>query len=56
LIAARFRPRKWPEVHRRTDPEINYLGVPSPLLASDVVDETGSPAPPMAASSSASAG
>ncbi|GAB2965402.1 AMP-binding protein [Amycolatopsis acidiphila] len=37
----RFWPDKWPEVYRRTAPEQNYVGVPNPLLASTVMDETG---------------
>jgi acyl-CoA synthetase (AMP-forming)/AMP-acid ligase II len=43
IACHRFWPSKWPEVHRRTAPAVNYVGVPSPLLASDVVDETGAP-------------
>jgi acyl-CoA synthetase (AMP-forming)/AMP-acid ligase II len=43
IACHRFWPRKWPEVHRRSAPAVNYVGVPSPLLASDVVDETGAP-------------
>jgi acyl-CoA synthetase (AMP-forming)/AMP-acid ligase II len=39
----RFWPHKWPEVFRRTAPEQNYVGVPNPLLASAVVDESGTP-------------
>ncbi|MHA6783486.1 AMP-binding protein [Pseudonocardia saturnea] len=41
IACHRFWPAKWPEVHARSAPAINYVGVPSPLLASDVVDETG---------------
>jgi acyl-CoA synthetase (AMP-forming)/AMP-acid ligase II len=37
----RFWPDKWPEVYRRTAPEQNYVGVPNPLLASTVMDESG---------------
>jgi acyl-CoA synthetase (AMP-forming)/AMP-acid ligase II len=43
IACHRFWPTKWPEVHRRTAPAVNYVGVPSPLLASDVVDELGVP-------------
>src|SRR5690606_447824 len=43
IACHRFWPTKWPEVHRATAPAVNYVGVPSPLLASDVVDETGEP-------------
>ncbi|NKQ55455.1 AMP-binding protein [Amycolatopsis sp. K13G38] len=41
IACHRFWPAKWPEVYERTAPAVNYVGVPSPLLASDVVDETG---------------
>ncbi|HEY0719131.1 MAG TPA: AMP-binding protein, partial [Streptosporangiaceae bacterium] len=37
----RFWPDKWPEVYARTAPQHNYVGVPSPLLASTVVDPQG---------------
>lgn len=43
IACHRFWPAKWPEVHRATAPAVNYVGVPSPLLASDVVDELGEP-------------
>lgn len=43
IACYRFWPSKWPEVHRRSAPATNYVGVPSPLLASDVVDEAGEP-------------
>lgn len=41
IACHRFWPAKWPEVYQRSAPMLNYVGVPSPLLASDVVDETG---------------
>jgi acyl-CoA synthetase (AMP-forming)/AMP-acid ligase II len=41
IACHRFWPAKWPETYRRSAPAINYVGVPSPLLASDVVDELG---------------
>ena len=41
IACHRFWPAKWPEVYARSAPMLNYVGVPSPLLASDVVDETG---------------
>ncbi|WP_254849442.1 MULTISPECIES: class I adenylate-forming enzyme family protein [unclassified Pseudonocardia] len=41
IACHRFWPAKWPEVYDRSAPAVNYVGVPSPLLASDVVDETG---------------
>ncbi|MCL2583516.1 MAG: AMP-binding protein [Streptosporangiales bacterium] len=37
----RFWPDKWPDTYRATSPAQNYVGVPSPLLASTVMDETG---------------
>jgi acyl-CoA synthetase (AMP-forming)/AMP-acid ligase II len=43
IACHRFWPTRWPEVHARTAPAVNYVGVPSPLLASDVVDELGEP-------------
>lgn len=41
IACHRFWPAKWPDVYERSAPAVNYVGVPSPLLASDVVDETG---------------
>jgi len=37
----RFWPDKWPEVYARTAPQDNYVGVPSPILASTVLDPFG---------------
>jgi acyl-CoA synthetase (AMP-forming)/AMP-acid ligase II len=37
----RFWPDKWFDIYRRTAPQQNYVGVPNPLLASTVMDETG---------------
>jgi acyl-CoA synthetase (AMP-forming)/AMP-acid ligase II len=37
----RFWIDRWPEKHLATAPEVNYVGVPSPILGSDVVDEDG---------------
>ena len=37
----RFWPDKWPELFERTAPEINYVGVPNPMVAADVVDDDG---------------
>lgn len=37
----RFWPDEWDELYRATAPQQNYVGVPSPLLASRVVDATG---------------
>ncbi|MFD0439918.1 AMP-binding protein [Streptomyces chartreusis] len=38
----RFWPDRWPELYSRTAPQVNYVGVPSPLLASTVMDPDGS--------------
>ncbi len=43
IACHRFWPTAWPDVHARTAPAMNYVGVPSGLLASDVVDERGEP-------------
>jgi acyl-CoA synthetase (AMP-forming)/AMP-acid ligase II len=34
----RFWPDKWRETFERTAPELNYVGVPNPILASDLFD------------------
>ncbi len=36
-----FWPRRWPEIFRETAPATNVVGLPSPLLASTVMDEDG---------------
>lgn len=41
IACHRFRPDLWPELYERTAPDVNYVGLPSPLLASTVVDEEG---------------
>ncbi|MGQ0625639.1 MAG: AMP-binding protein [Sporichthyaceae bacterium] len=41
IACHRFWPARWPEVYERSAPAINYVGIPSPLLASDVVDSGG---------------
>jgi acyl-CoA synthetase (AMP-forming)/AMP-acid ligase II len=43
IACHRFWPTVWPEVHARTAPAMNYVGVPSGMLASDVVDAFGDP-------------
>ncbi|MBW0106283.1 class I adenylate-forming enzyme family protein [Pseudonocardia sp. KRD291] len=43
IACHRFWPTRWPDVHRATSPSMNYVGVPSGLLGSDVVDEAGDP-------------
>ena len=41
IACHRFRPDLWPELYERTAPDINYVGMPTPLLASTVVDPEG---------------
>jgi acyl-CoA synthetase (AMP-forming)/AMP-acid ligase II len=41
IACHRFWPDKWPELYERTAPQDNYVGVPSPLLASTVLDPEG---------------
>lgn len=43
IACHRFWPSRWPETHAASAPAVNYVGVPSALLASDVVDELGAP-------------
>ena len=43
IACHRFWPSLWPETHAATAPSVNYVGVPSGLLASDVVGESGDP-------------
>ncbi|MEV1294417.1 AMP-binding protein [Pseudonocardia sp. NPDC049635] len=43
IACHRFWPSRWPDTHAATAPSVNYVGVPSGLLASDVVDATGAP-------------
>jgi acyl-CoA synthetase (AMP-forming)/AMP-acid ligase II len=37
----RFWPDKWPEIFAATAPEVNYVGVPNPMVAADLWDEEG---------------
>lgn len=37
----RFWPTRWPELYQRTAPQLNYVGIPSPMLGSTVMDEQG---------------
>ncbi|NMO93189.1 AMP-binding protein [Actinomycetospora sp. TBRC 11914] len=41
ITCHRFWPRRWSETYRATAPVVNYVGLPSPLLASDVFDDDG---------------
>ena len=41
IACHRFWPGRWQEKYRRTAPELNYVGSPTPLLGSTVVDEQG---------------
>lgn len=43
IACHRFWPTRWPDVHARSAPAVNYVGLPSAMLASDVVDEAGGP-------------
>ncbi|GAA1398471.1 AMP-binding protein [Pseudonocardia kongjuensis] len=43
IACHRFWPSRWPATHAATAPSVNYVGVPSGLLASDVVDAAGGP-------------
>jgi acyl-CoA synthetase (AMP-forming)/AMP-acid ligase II len=37
----RFWPSRWPELYQRTAPAINYVGKPTPMLGSTVMDDQG---------------
>jgi acyl-CoA synthetase (AMP-forming)/AMP-acid ligase II len=41
IACHRFWPNHWPELHARTAPESNYVGIPTPLLGATVVDAKG---------------
>lgn len=41
ITCHRFWPDKWPGLYERTAPQQNYVGLPSPLLASMVMDPDG---------------
>lgn len=41
IACHRFWPGRWPELHRRTAPAVNYVGVPAPILGSTIVDDNG---------------
>lgn len=41
IACHRFWPSRWPDLHRRTAPEINYVGIPAPMLGSTVLDAKG---------------
>jgi acyl-CoA synthetase (AMP-forming)/AMP-acid ligase II len=41
ITCHRFWPDAWPELFARTSPQDNYVGVPSPILASTVLDPFG---------------
>ena len=41
IACHRFWPDKWTELYQATAPEPNYVGVPSPILASTVMDVDG---------------
>jgi len=41
IACHRFWPSRWPEIYAASAPAVNYVGVPSPLLASMVMDPEG---------------
>ena len=41
IACHRFWPDRWPEVYQATAPKTNYVGIPSPILASTVMDADG---------------
>jgi acyl-CoA synthetase (AMP-forming)/AMP-acid ligase II len=41
IACHRFWPGEWPELYAATAPQDNYVGVPSPILASTVLDPDG---------------
>jgi acyl-CoA synthetase (AMP-forming)/AMP-acid ligase II len=41
MPCTRFYPDKWPEIYRATAPGINCTGLPAPILAASLMDETG---------------
>jgi acyl-coenzyme A synthetase/AMP-(fatty) acid ligase len=41
IACHRFWPNRWPDIHRRTAPQQNYVGVPTPLLGAAVMGEDG---------------
>jgi acyl-CoA synthetase (AMP-forming)/AMP-acid ligase II len=41
IACHRFWPDEWPELYAATAPQHNYVGVPSPVLASTVLDPDG---------------
>jgi acyl-CoA synthetase (AMP-forming)/AMP-acid ligase II len=41
IACHRFWPNRWSELHTRTAPRTNYVGIPTPLLGATVVDANG---------------
>lgn len=41
IPCARFWPDKYPEIYRRSAPDINHTGLPTAILAASVMDENG---------------
>lgn len=41
IVCHRFWPSHWSELHNRTAPAINYVGLPAPLLGAAIMDPTG---------------
>jgi acyl-CoA synthetase (AMP-forming)/AMP-acid ligase II len=41
IACHRWWPNRWPELHERTSPGQNYVGIPTPLLGAAMMDESG---------------
>jgi acyl-CoA synthetase (AMP-forming)/AMP-acid ligase II len=41
IACHRFWANRWPDIHRRTAPQQNYVGIPTPLLGAAVMDQNG---------------
>ena len=41
IVCHRFWPLRWPELHARTAPAVNYVGIPAPLLGSTLMSPEG---------------
>jgi acyl-CoA synthetase (AMP-forming)/AMP-acid ligase II len=41
IACHRFWPSRWPDIHERTAPQLNYVGIPTPLLGAAIMDEAG---------------
>ena len=41
IACHRWWPNRWADLHERTAPQQNYVGIPAPMLGAAVMDETG---------------